>query len=107
MLNVSFLFIFSKIVNNFSQLTVSPKVTTHHRIVNSGQGYDADLRCVFLSNPQGSAIWKKNGTRVYGNQKYVYSYDSHNNHNRTTLTVKSVERSDLTDYECEVTVSIW
>jgi Immunoglobulin I-set domain len=47
-----------------------------------------------------------NRTRVHASQKYEIVDTVHGHHNRSTLIVKNVEKSDLSAYHCEVENSI-
>ncbi|XP_059607952.1 hemicentin-2-like isoform X2 [Phlebotomus argentipes] len=80
----------------------TPKVTAHHHEVNTGEGYDAELSCNFKSDPAGRSTWLRDLAPLPEGGKYRVTQEAHGHHNKTTLLVRKVQKSDLGMYQCQV-----
>lgn len=74
--------------------------------VNTGIGYDAELHCVFESNPAPMHVhWYKVSPRerIHEGDKYriINDFDK-KERSRTSLQIKDVNQQDLIRYSCEV-----
>lgn len=92
-----------------NSLSDKPHVTTHRHIVNTAEKADAEIRCSYESSGPTKVTWLKNGKilsvdhehRVNG--KYaVFDNNQNKEKNETTLTINSVTKTDLGEYECHV-----
>lgn len=87
-------------------LAGSPKPITHHHVVNTMVGDDAELHCSYKSPHADKVVWRRNGTAldVQNASKYsLHSDHKHaNGHFSNKLVVKNVITSDLGEYVCEV-----
>ncbi|KAL7735322.1 hypothetical protein ACLKA6_018016 [Drosophila palustris] len=80
----------------------SPKVSTHRHHVNTQEGGSADIYCDYRANPIAISFFIKDGKTLSLSDKYSIKNSLHKEHNRTTLTIKHVDESDLGEYLCHV-----
>jgi len=82
-----------------------PEFTKDEDHVNTGIGYNAELHCVFESNPPPNRVhwYREQGDRVQEDEriKISNSFDKHGR-SRTSLKIDSVTQKDLVKYICEV-----
>lgn len=87
-------------------LAGAPKPISHHHIINTIVGDDAELHCSYKSATNHKVIWRRNGTALEVQNVAKYSLHSDhkhsNSHFSSKLVVKNVVVSDLGEYECEV-----
>lgn len=81
-----------------------PVIMKHRHIVNTEVDSDADIQCLYNSNPIGEVTWSFNGATLVENSKYRITSDMHKKHHRSTLMVHRVADNDTGVYTCSVQV---
>uniref|UniRef100_U5ESW6 Putative opioid-binding protein/cell adhesion molecule n=1 Tax=Corethrella appendiculata TaxID=1370023 RepID=U5ESW6_9DIPT len=85
-----------------------PIIVKHTSYVNTGEGYDAELSCEYVSNPAVEKItWHKRSNKDVinernSNNKYEIRNDEHGGHNRTRLIIKNINQTDIYEYWCRI-----
>ena len=84
-----------------------PFFKLHHNYFNTEADKDTEIFCLYRSSPAAKSVkWFKGTTLIRDGDKYQVSADEKDHHDRTILTIKNIEKSDLTSYYCEVQVSL-
>jgi hypothetical protein len=83
------------------RINYAPRVKIHKTSVNSMEGNNRELHCLFHSNPEAKVVWEKNQHVLKSNEKYDIIQDKHHGENRSVLIVKNIDRSDLGVYQCK------
>ncbi|XP_055531647.1 neogenin isoform X1 [Wyeomyia smithii] len=80
-----------------------PAIVKHVEYLNTAVGENAELVCLYHSNPEARKVqWLRGDEPLRNSAKYSIVEDRHNHHQRTRLTVRNVEQKDLVAYVCKV-----
>lgn len=89
------------------QIKSSPSIVKHVDYLNTAIGDNAELACLYHSNPEALRIqWYRGDDLLQNSAKVTISEDRHNHHQRTRLTVRNVDQKDLVAYLCKVVNSL-
>ncbi|XP_058834834.1 uncharacterized protein LOC131692025 [Topomyia yanbarensis] len=81
----------------------SPSIVKHVDYLNTAIGENAELVCLYHSNPEARKVqWLRGDEVLHPSAKHGINEDRHNHHQRTRLTVRNVEQKDLVAYLCKV-----
>ncbi|XP_055531649.1 igLON family member 5 isoform X2 [Wyeomyia smithii] len=85
------------------QIKSRPAIVKHVEYLNTAVGENAELVCLYHSNPEARKVqWLRGDEPLRNSAKYSIVEDRHNHHQRTRLTVRNVEQKDLVAYVCKV-----
>ncbi|XP_055627518.1 igLON family member 5 isoform X2 [Toxorhynchites rutilus septentrionalis] len=85
------------------QIKSSPSVVKHVDYLNTAIGENAELMCLYHSNPEARKVqWFRGEEQLRNSAKFAIVEDRHNHHQRTRLTVRNIEQRDLEAYFCKV-----
>lgn len=85
------------------QIKSSPSIAKHIDYLNTAIGDNAELVCLYHSNPTALKIqWFRGDELLHDSAKFTIIKDRHNHHLRTRLTVRDVEQKDLVTYVCKI-----
>lgn len=89
------------------QIKSSPTILKHVDYLNTAIGENAELVCLYHSNPEARKIqWLRGDEQLHNSAKYTIIEDHHNHHQRVRLNVRNVEQKDLVTYLCKIENSL-
>ncbi|XP_055593759.1 neurotrimin-like isoform X2 [Uranotaenia lowii] len=85
------------------QIKASPTIVKHIEYLNTAAGENAEISCLYHSNPEARKIqWFRDDELLHNSAKHNIVNDRHNHHMRTRLTVRNVEQKDMVKYQCRI-----
>ena len=73
-----------------------PEIEVDLSFVSIAEGYNTELTCSVHGEPKPQVSWWKDGQKIDGNSRYLFS----NTGSRHTLAIDNVQSSDFADYKC-------
>ncbi|KAF4527697.1 hypothetical protein B566_EDAN018038 [Ephemera danica] len=80
----------------------SPEIEIEKEIVNSGEGYDAELVCEVHSEPKAKVGWSKDGKPMHGTPRATMTHQG----SRHILQIQNTQKSDFGSYTCQANNSL-